>query len=418
MIDFLVKRFAEAGDADALVWRDQVYSYRWLLDALGGARSRLEDDGVTAGTVIVLEGDFSPTGVALLLAAVERRCVVIPLTRAVSQHHDEFVRIAKAQVEYRIDAHDALERVDLPFSGDHGMYRPLQDTQHPGLVVFSSGSTGESKGMIHDFSAILDKFRLKRRPFRTITFLLYDHMGGVNTMLHTLSNGGCLVTVQDRSPDAVLSAVAAHEVQLLPTSPSFLNLMLVSGAHRRHDLSTLRLITYGTEPMLEGTLRRLNEALPEVRLQQTYGLSEIGVMRSKSRGNDSLWLKVGGEGFETRVVDGMLQIKAHSAMLGYLNAPSPFTEDGWLKTGDAVEVDGEWLRILGRTSEIINVGGAKVYPAEVESVVQQMSNVVDATVHGEKHALMGQVVAATVRLEEPEEERPALLDLDCSAGPA
>jgi long-chain acyl-CoA synthetase len=70
--------------------------------------------------------------------------------------------------------------------------------------------------------------------------------------------------------------------------------------------------------------------------------------------------------------DGLLEIKAKSAMRGYLNAESPFTPDGWFKTGDAVEVDGEYIKILGRKSELINVGGEKVYPAEVESVIQLM----------------------------------------------
>ena len=97
---------------------------------------------------------------------------------------------------------------------------------------------------------------------------------------------------------------------------------------------------------------------------QTYGLSELGILRSKSKGPDSLWVKVGGEGFETRVIEGLLEVKAKSAMLGYLNAPSPFTEDGWFKTGDSVLTDGEFIKILGRESEIINVGGEKVYPME------------------------------------------------------
>lgn len=88
-----------------------------------------------------------------------------------------------------------------------------------------------------------------------------------------------------------------------------------------------------------------------------------------------MWDKIGGEGFETRVVDRILQIKATSAMLGYLNAPSLFTSDGWFITGDSVEVNGEYLRILGRKSTIINVGGENVYPSEVESVIQEMENI-------------------------------------------
>ena len=85
-------------------------------------------------------------------------------------------------------------------------------------------------------------------------------------------------------------------------------------------------------------------------------------------------------------------------MLGYLNHPSPFTEDGWFVTGDMVEVDGEYIRILGRTSEIINVGGEKVFPIEVENVLQQMPDVLDASVRGEANPLTGQYVVATVQL--------------------
>jgi acyl-CoA synthetase (AMP-forming)/AMP-acid ligase II len=94
----------------------------------------------------------------------------------------------------------------------------------------------------------------------------------------------------------------------------------------------------------------------------------------------------------------MLQIRATSAMLGYLNAPSPFTDDGWFQTGDAVEVDGEYVRILGRRSELINVGGEKVYPAEVEGVLQLMEGVEDVTVIGERHPITGQIVTAKVKL--------------------
>ena len=79
-------------------------------------------------------------------------------------------------------------------------------------------------------------------------------------------------------------------------------------------------------------------------------------------------------------------------MLGYLNAPSPFDADGWFNTQDAVEQDGEWLRFLGRTSDLINVGGQKVYPAEVESVLLELENVLDVTVRGEPNPIIGQIV--------------------------
>jgi acyl-CoA synthetase (AMP-forming)/AMP-acid ligase II len=94
-------------------------------------------------------------------------------------------------------------------------------------------------------------------------------------------------------------------------------------------------------------------------------------------------------------------------MLGYLNAPSPFDADGWYRTGDLVEVDGPYLRILGRSSEVINVGGEKVHPVEVEGVLLEVENVREATVWGARNAVTGQVVAARVSLERAE-DRAAL----------
>jgi long-chain acyl-CoA synthetase len=133
--------------------------------------------------------------------------------------------------------------------------------------------------------------------------------------------------------------------------------------------------------------------------------AEWNHLRSKSKSSDSLWMKIGGEGYETRVVDGRLQIQAESSMLGYLNAESPFTEDGWFQTGDRVEVDGEWIRFLGRDSDIINVGGRKVYPAEVEDLISGLENVDEVAVFGEENAVMGEIVCDRLRLLEPEDPK-------------
>ena len=119
-----------------------------------------------------------------------------------------------------------------------------------------------------------------------------------------------------------------------------------------------------------------------------------------SKSSDSLWVKLGGEGYETRIRNGILEIIANSTMLGYLNAPSPFTNDGWFNTGDKVLVDGEYYKILGRDSEIINVGGEKVYPTEVENVIQEISNVSEVTVYGEKNPILGNIVCAKISLIE------------------
>jgi len=395
-IGFLLRKFQENYDGEAIIWRDQPFSYGWLLDRISHWQEKIAAYGIRPGTVTVVEADHSPNSVALLLALVDHACILVPLSDRNADRNWELIQIAQAEVLVKIDAED-VARIDwLSGQASHEIYDRLHAIGHPGLVLFTSGSTGESKAAVHDMTRLLEKFQCRRRSLRTICFLLYDHIGGINTLLYSLSNAGTIVTVQERSPDAVLAAVERHRAALLPTSPTFLNLILLSEAHKRHNLESLRTVTYGTEPMPESTLRRFNALFPRVSLLQTYGLSELGILRSKSRDSGSLWVKVGGEGFATRVVDGILQIQARSAMLGYLNAPSPFTDDGWFDTGDAVEADGEYIRILGRRSELINVGGEKVYPAEVESVIQEMDEVAEVTVHGEKNPITGNIVCATV----------------------
>ncbi|MBL8136742.1 MAG: long-chain fatty acid--CoA ligase [Acidobacteria bacterium] len=400
---WLLERMREFEDRAAVVWRDRTVTYRDLTRLVDTCDQELAAAGVGSGDVATLEGDYSPASCALFLALARRRAILVPLTPSVAAHREEFLDIAEVQVTTTIDDADRRQITRRRTAPTNPLMRQLIERGEPGLVLFSSGSTGASKAALHDLTRLLDKFQVRRQQKCTLTFLLLDHIGGINTLLYTFANGGTVVTVAGRDADSVCRAIAQHHVQILPTSPTFLNLLLMSGAHRRYDASSLELVTYGTEPMPASTLARVHEAWPHVKLQQTYGLSELGILRSKSRSSDSLWVKVGGEGYETKVVDGTLWVRARSAMLGYLNAPSPFDADGWMNTEDQVEVDGEWMRILGRRSELINVGGQKVYPAEVESVLLQIDGVEDATVHGAPNPITGQIVVARLTLAKPED---------------
>jgi long-chain acyl-CoA synthetase len=153
--------------------------------------------------------------------------------------------------------------------------------------------------------------------------------------------------------------------------------------------------------MDEPTLRRLAAGLPEVDLRQTYGMSELGILRVKSEARYSLFMKVGGEGVETRVrPDRVLEIRAAGRMLGYLNAPSPFTEDGWYDTRDVVEEKGNYVRVVGRTSEVINVGGRKILPGEIERVALLHPAVVLAKAMAGANPITGEHIEVRVQLRD------------------
>jgi long-chain acyl-CoA synthetase len=404
-ITFLIDVMKQNQDNDAIIWADTTIKYRRILEKYNFWIDNFKKNKIKKGSVVIVEADFSPSSISLLIALIDCGCIFVPITESVTQKKEEFIRISQGEFLIKFDKNDNANIEILSQKANHKIYNELRKEGHPGLVLFSSGSTGESKASVHDVTGILEKFKTRRHSYRAITFLLYDHIGGFNTLLYILSNAGLIITLKTRKPHEVLKMVEKYEVELLPTSPTFINLIMLSEAYKSYNINSLKIVTYGTEPMPESTLKRFNKLFPKIKLLQTYGLSEVGILRSKSKSSDSLWVKVGGEGFDTRIINGMLEIKAKSAMKGYLNAPSPFTKDGWFKTGDAVEKEDEFIKILGRKSEIINVGGEKVYPQEIENIILQDINIAEVTVYGEKNPIMGNIVCANIRLIKNEEDK-------------
>ena len=406
-INFILERLELQNTAPALFWRGNPYSGGCMALRIRKDAEMLGMAGVGPGSVVLLCADYSPFSVSLLLACIDRGAILAPLLPATLMKTPHLVDAVNPS--FRIDVVDGkpplITRREA--ATPHELIGRLQRSGTPGLILFTSGSTGQPKAVVHDFSRLLAKFHKPRPALRTLNFLLFDHWGGLNTLLNCLSNGSSAVLPENRTPDHICELIEMHQVELLPASPTFLNLLLLSSASEGRNMRSLRLITYGSETMPGATLAGLREAFPQVELRQTYGLIELGVLRAKSESSDSLWVKVGGEGYDLRVVDGILQIKAESAMLGYLNAPSPFTGDGYFITGDMVEVNGGYMRFLGRDSDLINVGGQKVFPAEVEAVLLQSRIVEEAVVYGQQHPITGKIVCADVQLAGTVEEGAA-----------
>ena len=232
---------------------------------------------------------------------------------------------------------------------------------------------------------------------KTINFLLFDHIGGLNTLLHTLFNKGTIISTKSRSVERILDKCNKHNVEVLPTTPTFLRMMLMSGLVPKNVPNSLKIITYGTERMDQPTLDLLCKHLPNIDFRQTFGMSELGIVRVKSKARNSLFMKIGGEGVETRVIKGVLEIRSASRMLGYLNADSPFDKDGWYCTKDVVEKNGDYYMITGRTSETINVGGLKFMASEVERIVLQFEGIELAKVESKTNPITGQHVELIVQ---------------------
>lgn len=402
-MEWLIERFKTGSERIAFIDEGREVNYGNVVETIDKFHLRLEAAGIKPGDAVVVMGDYSPEVFCLIMALCRVGGIVIPLTR--HSVVEESVMLGVSGCDWYMEFDDTRRDVTIAHRGlkvENALMNEFRRRGTPGIVLFSSGSTGKPKGILHDFNQVVEKFRKQRAPVVAIPFLMIDHFGGINTILAITSSLGTVVTVADRAVANICAAIEEYKVELLPATPSFLTLMMASNLQNKFNLSSLKRITYGTEVMPQSTLDRVRKQFPAVDLLQTYGLSEVGVLRSQSREDGSLWVRVGGEGFQTKVVEGVLWIKSQYAMIGYLNAPSEFDADGWFNTQDRVEVDEEYFRFLGRVTDIINVGGQKVYPVDVESIILDISNIEDVAVFGEKHSMLGQIVVAKVVLLEDE----------------
>ena len=354
-------------------------------------------DKIRKGDVVSLIGDFDAESVATLLNLLARGAVVVPLTTDTSGQHDYFIQESRSQYIFE---QNNLVNVLSESQEEHPLLDQLRSKENPGLILFTTGTTGRPKAILHDFVPFISRYQTPRPPLKAVSFLLFDHIGGINTLLHMLFNLGQIVSIEDRTVESVAKTIKDYSVELLPTTPTFLRMLSLNPGIEEKLGRSLMIISYGTERMDQPTLKRLVDQFPKVDFRQTYGMSELGILRIKSKARDSLYMSVGGEGVETKIVDEILYIRAENRMLGYLNAPSPFDDEGWYCTKDIVASDEDgYLTITGRDSDVINIGGLKFMPSEVERECLKIKNVKFAKAIGVDNPITGQYLQLEIEPE-------------------
>lgn len=347
---------------------------------------------IKSGSVVALIGDFNPESILTLLRLIELKTIIVPLLAETGNQHEYF--FDAALVDFVIEGNQIRR---ITHHKKHDFIQQLRTIGHAGLVVFSTGTTGKPKAVLHDFTLFLKRFETPRPTFRTLNFLLFDHIGGVNTLFHTLFNRGTIITISARTVETVLETCRKYDVEVLPVTPTFMRMMLMSGYIPELFPNCIKIITYGTESMDQSTLNQLTRLLPEVDFRQKFGLSEFGIFLASSVARDSLFMKIGRQGDETKVIDNILYIRTNNRMIGYLNAPSPFDAEGWYKTNDIVEEQNGCYKIIGRSSEVINVGGLKFLPSEVEKIALEFPGIELVKVMAKPNPITGQHVELIVQ---------------------
>lgn len=397
-MSFILDKFKSFNSKNAIVFEDRIYTYEEFIKQIKDYKNILDKHNISSKVVVIL-GDYSFYNLALFFALYENKNIIVPITSNIKKVQDDFIEESFCQTIIKTDEKNLLIQ-NLKTTFSHNMIDNLREKNSSGLILFSSGSTGKPKAMVHNLDTLIDSFKDKKeKSMNMLVFLMFDHIGGLNTVFNALCMGACLIIPKIKDAKTICELIEKYKIMVLPSSPTFLNLILISQEYKNYDLSSLRMITYGTETMPQSLLLKLKEVFPKVKFLQTFGTSETGISTTSSKSSNSLFMKLEDINGEYKIVENELWLRSKTQVLGYLNASmDSFTSDGWFKTGDLVEVDGEYIKIIGRAKEVINVGGQKVLPAEVESIILEMEEISDCMVYGEKNAITGQTVVCDVVL--------------------
>ena len=392
----LIKKF----EGECLIDLNGIYTFSDLVSQTNKFKNQLSNK-IRNHDRVLIYSDYTFHSISLLLSLSDLNINIIPLVKTTESEYQEKVESVNPHLILSFNDDNKLIIKNSKLTPNkEDVFNDVTNKGDTGIVLFSSGTTGKPKVMIQNLTKIISSVKVPRRQktLRFIILLMFDHIGGLNTLFNCLINGSPFVIPQDRSPSLVISLINKYQVNILPTTPTFLNLLMIDESFDSSKLKSLKLITYGTERMSEIILNKLNSSLPKVKLLQTFGTSETGILKTQSKSSNSLFFKIVDDEKEYKIVDDELYLRSKTQVNGYVNHNNDnFLNDGWYATGDLVETDDDgYIKIIGRKNKLINVGGLKVLPKEIEDVINSVNGVDDSTVFSERNNLVGNIVCAKV----------------------
>jgi len=302
---------------------------------------------------VLIYSDYTFHSISLLLSLSDLNINIVPLVKTTESEYHEKVDSVSPHLILSFDENKKLiiENFKLASNSDE-IFKDVTNKGDTGIILFSSGTTGKPKVMVQNLTKIISSIKTprKQKSLRFIILLMFDHIGGINTLFNCLINGSPFIIPEDRSPSLVISLINKHQVNILPTTPTFLNLLMIDESFDSSKLKSLKLITYGTERMSEVILNKLNLNLPKVKLLQTFGTSETGILKTQSKSSNSLFFKIIDDGKEYKIVDDELYLRSKTQVKGYINYNNDnFLSESWYAKVDLVETDVDgYIKIIGR----------------------------------------------------------------------
>ncbi len=387
--NWLAQRAQSCPDRIALIAGGESMTYAELEDEAVHAARRLAAWGVRRGATVAMNMEPGPGKIVLIHALMKTGAVLLPISPRLS--HEERARaIESCDVSVDLDDTGRLTQTeaDMPLLGEH-------DMADPHCRILTSGSTGSPHTVSlsygnHLFSAMGSAFNIGVDPSdRWLCALPTSHISGLSIVMRSVIYGTAMVLQDKFTSEGVAEAIERDGVTVISMVSTMLLRLLDEGV----DLTRPRAILVGGGPVPPSAL---SEALDRgANVIQTYGLTETCSQVTTLEVAEAR-RKVGSVGrplltSHLRIQGGEILVQGPTVSAGALDA------DGWLHTGDVGWIDDDgFLYVQGRTDEMIITGGENVIPAEVEDVLVQHPEIVEAAVVGRPDPEWQQAVTAVI----------------------
>jgi acyl-coenzyme A synthetase/AMP-(fatty) acid ligase len=377
----LMQRLAAA--SGSLIVGEQVKS----LKAIASEAKELAEHIAGRGRVLVWTESVEEL-IRAITAATSVQADVFVAHRSISaQHIDDLVRPLGITHLFRSGALEMVNAVDAAGSGF--------------VYVMTSGTTQFPKIAKHTPDTLFGTIKQTAASSSAKWLLTYPatSFAGLQVTFSALIGGGHLVASQQRTMSSFVDAAVTQRVTHISGTPTFWRSFL-SLLPSESTALQLQQVTIGGEAVDQSTLDRLRASFPCARITQIYASTEAGVAFSVNdvkAGIPVEWFTGGIGDVQLRVVDDVLHIRSPRMLQRYESGEaSPFDAEGWLCTGDLVKEEHGRFIFAGRADGRLNIGGFKVSPEEVESVLLQCRGVADVQVSAAPSPISGQVLVANV----------------------
>ncbi|HEX9396514.1 MAG TPA: class I adenylate-forming enzyme family protein [Burkholderiales bacterium] len=405
---WVAKHAAERPDDPAVVFSKGVISWKNLQERSLRCAEGLRRAGVGRGDVVAVQLPNTPEFLIAYLAACRLGAVLCTLHMP---YRGAEIEAILGHGGARVFLHGNL---DLEGHGSLPPDFPLPDPRDPFLLLYTSGTTASPKGVPHPYRSMLGNARLGATEHRlsaksrVLCAAPLSHLYGLYSLHCAWAVGACTVLLPSFKPDELSSLMEKFKPTALWTAPAHVAACRAAGLFERHDWSSLELAIVSGSSAPPPLIRFFQEKAPACAVTQLWGMTELQAgLYSRPGDPPEVSAATTGRpspGTEIRLSDGELQVRGPLLFTGYYrndeaNAAA-FTADGWFRSGDLAEKRGENYAITGRTKDIINRGGVKFNPVDIEMLLDAHPKIQQSAIVPMPDPILGEKACAFAVLKE------------------